>query len=737
MADRKRLHYRIQGTVQGVGFRPFVYRLAREGGLGGWVSNTASGVELEVEGEREALLEFEGRLETDKPEHCFFAGLERLELPACGDSKFTIRRSDSNGSRRALVLPDLATCPECLREIFDRRNRRYRYPFTNCTHCGPRYSIIESIPYDRANTTMRGFPLCPHCLEEYNDPGDRRFHAQPLACPRCGPQLASWDEKGAVLEAGEDALQHAVRELSAGRIVAVKGLGGFQLLVDARNQEAVQSLRLRKHRDEKPFALMVATLEDALQLCEISEQESSLLTSPAAPIMLLPRKDKSSVAPGVAPHSPTLGLMLPYTPLHHLLMRELGFPVVATSGNLGEEPILIDEHDALAKLGRIADGFLVHNRPIARPVDDSVVRVLAGKPTLLRRARGYVPLPIRVTQPLDPVLAVGGQLKNCVALAEGRDIFLSQHIGDLTNTAAYERFVATVEDMERLHRITPRQLVCDAHPDYTSTRFAERYGLPLKAVQHHAAHVLGAMAEHGLREPVLGVSWDGTGFGEDRTIWGGEFLLVEHSRYERVAQLRPFPLPGGDRAVLDPRRSAYGLLHALRGPIGLEAPQPILRMLATGFNTPMTSSAGRLFDAVASLLHLSVYNSFEGQAAMQLEYAIRKDPSGAVYPLPLTGRTLDWGPLMEALLADRDAGVQTGVIALRFHRSLVEGIVTVARRMGVPRVVLAGGCFQNKWLIEHCHRRLSDEGFDVYWPQQTPPNDGGIALGQVWSTRCV
>jgi len=737
MADRKRLHYHIQGAVQGVGFRPFVYRLARESGLAGWVTNTTAGVELEVEGDGNALIEFEDRLETDKPEHCFYVGLERLELPVAGEWDFHIRASEQTGARRALVLPDLATCAECLREIFDPGNRRYRYPFTNCTHCGPRYSIIERIPYDRANTTMRGFPLCARCLAEYDDVGDRRFHAQPLACPECGPRLAWWDGNGDVLGEREEALQRAVRELRAGRIVALKGLGGFQLLVDARQQEAVQLLRVRKHREEKPFAVMAASLEEAAQLCSMGPAERELLRSPAAPIVLLARKKGAAIADGVAPHNPYLGVMLPYTPLHHLLLRDLDFPVVATSGNLGEEPILIDEHEALAKLGRVADGFLVHNRPIARPVDDSVARLIACQPTVMRRARGYAPLPLRVSEPLRPVLAVGGQMKNSVAVAAGREVFLSQHIGDLTNTASYERFVTTVDDAMRLHEIQPERVVCDAHPDYTSTRFAEHSGLPVKTVQHHEAHVLSVIAEHGIQEPVLGVSWDGTGFGTDRTIWGGEFLVVENGGCERVAHLRPFPLPGGDRAVLDPRRSAYGLLFALRGPVGLDAPQPIVRMLTTGFNSPMTSSMGRLFDAVSSLLHLSVYNSFEGQAAMQVEFAIADDPRRAVYPFPLVGDVLDWWPLVEALLEDRDGGVQAGVIAARFHRTLVEGIVSVARQEGIPRVALTGGCFQNKWLAERAITRLREEGFSVYWQQQVPPNDGGLALGQIWSARCV
>ncbi|MFN7939596.1 MAG: carbamoyltransferase HypF [Bryobacteraceae bacterium] len=735
MGDRKRLHYRIQGTVQGVGFRPFVYHLARQNGLAGWVSNTSAGAELEVEGDRRALMEFDGRLESDKPAHCFYAGLERLELPVEGASGFSIRKSLDSGPRRALILPDLATCPECLREIFDTRNPRYRYPFTNCTHCGPRYSIIEAVPYDRHNTTMRGFPLCLRCFEEYHDARDRRFHAQPVACPDCGPQLAWWNSQGDPLHEREDALQAALQALRAGRIVAMKGLGGFQLLVDARRQDAVQLLRRRKHREEKPFAVMMPSLDAAERWCSISTPERELLTSPAAPIVLLAHHSEALIAPAVAPHNPNLGVMLPYTPLHHLLMAGLGFPIVATSGNLGEEPILIHESEAVEKLSAIADGFLVHDRPIARPVDDSVVRLIAGKPSVLRRARGYVPLPVRVNHDLPPLLAVGGQMKNTVAVAAGREVFLSQHIGDLTNTASYERFTATIDDLQRLHQITPERAVCDLHPDYTSTRYAERSGLPLEAVQHHLAHVHSVIAEQGIREPVLGVSWDGTGFGLDGTIWGGEFLLVSGSSSHRVAHLRPFPLPGGDHAIRDPKRTAQGLLFALRGTMKLDAPQPVLRMLTSRFNCPLTSSAGRLFDAVASLLQLASFNSFEGQAAMQLEFAIEDDPEARHYPFPLNGDQLDWGPLIEAMLTERDHGVPAGILATRFHRTLVEGIVAVARHAAVPRVALSGGCFQNKWLAEHAIERLREEGFSVYWQQQVPPNDGGLALGQIWSAR--
>ncbi|MDQ7849365.1 MAG: carbamoyltransferase HypF [Armatimonadota bacterium] len=756
----QRLRVTIRGAVQGVGYRPFVYRLATETGLAGWVSNTTQGVFIEVEGPQEALRAFLRRVQRERPPRAAVVSLDAVYLDAVGFVGFQIRESTVEGARTVAVLPDIATCPDCLRELFDPRDRRYRYPFINCTNCGPRFSIIENLPYDRPNTTMRGFAMCPACRAEYDDPLDRRFHAQPIACPVCGPHLALWDERGRVLAVREAALQEAAAALRRGAIVALKGLGGFQLLVDARSEEAVQRLRHRKRREEKPFALLYPSLQAARRDCLVSGEEAALLVSPEAPIVLLRRRAGASVAAAVAPGNPFLGVMLPYSPLHHLLMTELGFPVVATSGNLAEEPIVTDEREALDRLSGIADLFLVHDRPIARHVDDSVARVVLGRPLLLRRARGYAPLPVTLRGPAagdGTLLAVGGHLKNTVALAVGEQVFISQHIGTLETAPAYEAFIRVIADFSRLYQAPPRVVACDAHPDYLSTQHAERWGLPLLRVQHHHAHVLACMAEHELDGPVLGVAWDGSGDGMDGTVWGGEFLLVTAEGFSRVASFRRFPLPGGEQAVREPRRTAVGLLHAAFGDPALEmvhlapvasfsaAQRQVLRqMLARGVNSPACSSVGRLFDAMAALLGIRQRCSFEGQAAMELEFLLDGVTTREAYPLPVTesadaaGRLLfllDWEPMVRAVLDDQGGGSPAGLISARFHNALVEATLAVARRIGEERVLLTGGCFQNAYLLERAVRRLRGEGFRPYWHQRIPPNDGGLSLGQVVGAR--
>ncbi len=756
----QRLRVTIRGAVQGVGYRPFVYRLATEMGLAGWVSNTTQGVLIEVEGSLAALRTFLRRVRRERPPRAAVHSLDAVYLDAVGFVGFQIRQSTAEGATTVAVLPDIATCPDCLRELFDPADRRYRYPFINCTNCGPRFTIIEALPYDRPNTTMRGFAMCPACRAEYDDPLDRRFHAQPIACPTCGPHLALWDGRGRVLAAREAALQEAAEALRRGAIVALKGLGGFQLLVDARSEEAVQRLRRRKRREEKPFALLYPSLQAVRRDCLVSAEEVALLASPEAPIVLLRRRTGASVAAAVAPGNPSLGVMLPYTPLHHLLMSELGFPVVATSGNLAEEPIVTDEGDALDRLGGIADLFLVHNRPIARHVDDSVVRVVAGRPLILRRARGYAPLPVTLRGPAagdDPILAVGGHLKNTVALAVGAQVFISQHIGTLETAPAYEAFVRVVDDFARLYEAAPRVVVCDAHPDYLSAQHAERWGLPLLRVQHHHAHVLACMAEHELEGSVLGVAWDGSGDGMDGTVWGGEFLRVTAEGFRRVASFRRFLLPGGEQAVREPRRTAVGLLHAIFGDAALEmvhlapvasfseAERRVLRqMLVRGVNSPPCSSVGRLFDGVAAILGIRQRCSFEGQAAMELEFLLEGVATDEAYPLPVVeaedaggGRLLllDWEPMVRSVLDDGRAGVPPGLISARFHNALAEATLTVARRVGEERVVLTGGCFQNAYLTERAVRLLRGEGFRPYWHQRIPPNDGGLSLGQVVAAR--
>ena len=738
----QRLRLVIRGAVQGVGFRPFVYRLATELGLRGWVLNSVQGVFIELEGEPPTLQRFVKRLYVEKPPRASIQSMEQSVLEPVGYTGFEIRHSEHTGEKTTLILPDLATCPDCLREIFDPTNRRYRYPFTNCTNCGPRYSIIESLPYDRPNTTMKAFNMCARCREEYETPLDRRFHAQPNACPECGPHLELWDEQGGVLAQHDTALRRAAEAIREGHIVAIKGLGGFHLVADARNEQAVSTLRERKRREEKPFALMYPSLHLVRVHCRVNEAEERVLVSPESPIVLL-RREQDDVAPSVAPNNLFLGVMLPYTPLHHLLMHELGFPIVATSGNQSDEPICTDEHEALQRLAGIADLFLVHNRPIARHVDDSVVRVLMGRELLLRRARGYAPLPVLVKEPLPPLLGVGAHLKNTVALSVGRQVFISQHIGDLETPQALQAFRRVITDVKALWEHQPQAVACDLHPDYLSTQTAYQMGYSVVPIQHHAAHVLSCMAENEVEPPVLGISWDGTGYGTDGTVWGGEFLLVTTASFERFAHLRPFRLPGGDRAVKEPRRSALGVLYELLGERALEVVghlftdserRLLLHMLRQGIHSPVTTSAGRLFDAVASLVHGRQVVNDEGQAAMELEFLAHRVRSDEAYPFALLDGcpyVLDWSPTVQAILEDVRSGVEPAQVAVRFHNTLVEMMVAVARRAGLERVALSGGCFQNAYLTERAVRRLSEAGFRPCWHQRVPPNDGGIALGQV------
>ncbi len=753
---RQRLHCTIRGAVQGVGFRPFVYRLATSLQLDGWVKNTSQGVFIEVEGPYSRLQEFQRRLRGEKPPLAMIQSMESSVLDPEGYSSFCILESEEGASQKTvLILPDIATCPECLQDILTPGNRRYHYPFTNCTNCGPRYSIIQAVPYDRRNTTMRHFRMCSRCQAEYEDPGDRRFHAQPNACPECGPRLELWDRWGLCSAGDHDALQEAGEKIRQGEIVAVKGLGGFHLMVDARNEDAVRLLRQRKQREEKPFAIMMPSLEIIKEMCEVSSGEEALLTSPESPIVLLRRKSlpHSRLCAEVAPGNPWLGVMLPYTPLHHLLMRELNFPVVATSGNLSDEPICTDEGEALDRLGRIADSFLVHNRPIGRHVDDSIVRIVLDRELVLRRARGYAPLPILLKDSGPTVLAVGAHLKNCIAVGIESNVFVSQHIGDLETPQAFRAFQDVIQSFQALYEFMPEQVVCDLHPDYLSTRYAAESGIPCEPVQHHYAHVASCMAENQLEGEVLGISWDGTGYGPDQTIWGGEFFWVGKEDYTRWAHFRTFPLPGGDRAVKEPRRTALGLLYAMAGAEAFEQEdlpplqdfsardlQTLKTALKMQVNSPLTSSAGRLFDAAASLAGLRQTVRFEGQAAVELEFSTEGIRTEEAYPITLLQGVqlpwiIDWNSLFAALIADRRHQVPISLMAARFHNALVESILKVAERAGLERVVLSGGCFQNRYLTENTVLRLQQAGFRPYWHQRIPPNDGGIALGQIFAFR--
>ena len=743
----QRLQLSLRGAVQGVGFRPFVYRLAHELALTGWIRNTTEGVVIEVEGGTDAVHDFLLRVHRDKPVHASIQGSEPLFLDPAGYRDFTIHPSSATGAVRAHVLPDIATCAECLHDIRDPENRRYGYPFTNCTNCGPRYTIIRQLPYDRPNTSMARFTMCAACRREYDDPSNRRFHAQPNACPDCGPQLELRNNSGASLAVGAAALAATVKAVRAGRIAAVKGIGGYHLVVDAANPDAVQSLREHKAREEKPFALMYPDLATVERDCDIDAMERRLLASPEAPIVLLRRRSSIGIADNVAPGNPTLGVMLPSNPLHHLLLDALAGPVVATSGNLRDEPICIDEDEAQQRLGNIADVFLDHDRPIVRHVDDSIARVMMERELILRRARGYAPLPISLESALAPTLAVGAHLKNSVAITSGDDVFLSQHIGDLETAEAYDAFTRQAADLQGLFDTAATRLACDLHPDYLSSRYAEESDTPAVAVQHHFAHVVACMAENHLDGTVLGVAWDGSGLGADRTVWGGEFLTATLDGFTRTAWLRPFPLPGGDAAAREPRRSALGLLHKagwlddprlanrpIQQAFTPEELNTIRTMLDKSLNCPLTSSAGRLFDGIASLLGLRQISTYEGQAAMQLEFAVDTLCSHAPYPMPVTtgdeGFIVDWIPLLDAVLDDRAAGTATGEIAARFHLALAAAITEVARRADISRVVLSGGCFQNRYLLESTSAALKVSGFQVYWHQRVPPNDGGIALGQ-------
>ncbi|QOY89840.1 carbamoyltransferase HypF [Paludibaculum fermentans] len=715
-----RLRIRITGAVQGVGFRPHVYRLAASAGLGGFVQNSIQGVLIEAEGPPRVARWLEQKLRETPPANAVVHSFISEEIPEQGITAFRVDDSDTKGEPAAFLLPDLAICPACLADIRDPGNRRYRYPFTTCTHCGPRYSIVEGIPYDRPLTSMRRFPLCPQCEDEYRDPRDRRFHAQTNCCPACGPQLSLWSADGTVMASRQEALSGAVQALREGRIVAIKGIGGFHLCCNARDAAAIRLLRERKHRPTKPFAVMTAAWH-------VRPEADRLLRSPQAPIVLI--EHRGLLPDEIAPGNPYLGLMSPYSPLHALLLDEFQGPMVATSGNLTDEPICFDESEALQRLAGIADVFLIHDRPIVRPVDDSIVRFIDGQAVLLRRARGYAPLPFPAPYPLPDMLATGAHMKNTVAFSRGNLVFLSQHLGDLETVAALENQARTLDDLRRTYQLGPRVVACDLHPDYGSTHAAQAMGLPVEPVQHHEAHVLAGILEHRIEGPVLGVAWDGTGYGHDKTIWGGEFLVFQANRFTRAAHLRPFRLPGGDQAVREPRRSLLGVLHQF-GRAGLARPlfqanqfEVLQQMLVTGLNSPVSTSAGRLFDAAAALLGLCPVSTFEGEAAMLLEFAARR-----AEPCPLPPASTDWQPLFE-ILANPAHSVPAR--AACFHHALAGLILQQAQHLGIEQVLLTGGCFQNAILTELAAARLREAGFRVFTHQAIPPNDGAIAAGQI------
>jgi hydrogenase maturation protein HypF len=759
----------IRGIVQGVGFRPFVYNLALRLRLAGFVKNQTGTVLIEVEGAASDLDRFLAEISGHPPPLAQIEHLAWEQRSPRGEQQFRIDASESDPSSPVFISSDVATCAECLAEILDPADRRYRYPFLNCTNCGPRLTIITGAPYDRQRTTMAAFPMCAACRAEYEDPTHRRFHAQPTACPVCGPRLQAVSATGEPL-AVADPLAWFAEALRAGKLGALKGLGGYHLACDARNAAAVRELRRRKHRDEKPFAVMVADVETAAELCAVEPAERDLLLSPRRPIVLLKKRtgqwatrsasrgddsrSESStflVAQEVAPRNPWLGVMLPYTPLHHLLLRAVvGIPLVMTSGNRSDEPIAYRDDEALTQLAGIADLFLLHNRPIHVRCDDSVTRVVAGCELPVRRSRGYAPHPITLPVPCPvPILAVGGQLKGTFALGRDRQAFVSHHLGDLDHYQAFRAFEKDVALYEQLFAVRPACLAHDLHPDYATTRYAQAHaagvGSPLLAVQHHHAHLASCMAEHGLTEPVIGVTFDGTGFGTAGAVWGGEFLVGEYRSYHRAAHLRYVGLPGGDQAVREPWRMAVAhLLDAGLSTAALEARllpvqvQAIKRMLERRFQTPLTSSAGRLFDAVAALAGVRDRVSYEGQAAIELEWLAMESAAAGVYPFDLGEQTplvVDTRPLIAAVAAEAGKGVSAAVIARRFHSTVVALIAAVCERLrretGLEAVVLSGGVFLNALLTQEVSTRLREDSFRVYRHRLVPPNDGGLSLGQL------
>ncbi|MGW2784154.1 carbamoyltransferase HypF [Streptomyces populi] len=775
LPGRERRHVTVTGVVQGVGFRPFVYTLAQELGLTGWVTNNARGVEAEVEGPAAAVAEFCARVGTRPPPLAVVESVEHRTVPLENDgSGFTIRPS-SGGPGRTLVSPDTATCDACLGELADPADRRHRHPFITCTHCGPRFTIVTSLPYDRAGTTMAGFPMCADCAREYADPADRRFHAQPIACPACGPRLTlrtGPDDPGELRDG--EALAEARRLLAEGAVVAVKGIGGYHLACDAGDPAAVRTLRKRKNRGGKPFAVLAGSLETVRRLARVGPEERELLLGPRKPVVLLRRRAGTGdeIAAAVAPGSPDLGFMLPYTPVHRLLLGLPGDPpgpavLVMTSGNRSGEPIVTDDAEALTRLAGLADAWLAHDRTVHVPCDDSVVRVCAGAELPVRRSRGYAPFPIALPVPVVPALAVGGDLKNTFCAGDGRYAWLSAHVGDMDDLATLNAFERATGHLTDLTAVEPRLLVADRHPGYRSTQWARRTagarGLTLRQVQHHHAHVASAMAEHGLdgSEPVIGVAFDGTGYGDDGAVWGGEVLLADYDGYRRFAHLAYVPLPGGDAAVRNPYRMALSHLRAAGLPWHDELPcaaaatpeerRLLERQLERGLNCVPTSSMGRLFDAVSSLAGVCHRVEYEAQAAMELENAALDDLAGpladderndayrfmlrAVRQDPGAPLVADPAPVLAAAVADVRAGVPAGPVARRFHRAvtgLVLEVCTVAReRTGLGTVALSGGVFCNALLTEACGAVLERGGFTVLRHHRVPPNDGGLALGQL------
>lgn len=751
----KRVQILVRGIVQGVGFRPFVFSLAQRQSLRGRVYNNTTGVVIDVEGDSYLIEQFIGEIKSNPPP------LSRIESTQCSDplplanySDFHIAESDLEGERFVPISPDVATCDECLRELFDQHDRRYRYPFINCTNCGPRFTIIEGVPYDRAQTTMRDFEMCEACRAEYKNPLDRRFHAEPTACPRCGPQLSLTDLSGCEVKVdaayGEDVIRYVRHLLLNGKIVSIKGIGGFHLACDALNSEAVARLRQRKYREDKPFALMANSVDVIKEYCVVGQAEEDLLLSERRPIVLLERKTDAAIPSAIAPGIRTLGFMLPYTPLHHLLLDTLKHPIVMTSGNISDEPICYEDEDAKRQLSGIADYLLLHNRRIHIRSDDSVVRVHRDHEMVLRRSRGYAPAPVKVSFKFArEILACGAELKNTFCLTHQNYAFVSHHIGDLKNLETLLSFIEGIEHFKRLFHLRPEAIAYDLHPEYLSTEYAHALDdIAIKiGIQHHHAHVASCMADNDIEGEVIGIVMDGLGFGTDGRLWGGEFFVADFLAAERIAHLDYVPMPGGTRAIREPWRMAAMHLHRTMGDdfLNLEIPfvhhldrrawATLRRMAATNTNSPQTSSMGRLFDAMSSLVGLRNAVNYEGQAAIELEMiADRSCPEKYEFEIAADRSTIKASSVVQQAVEDLLAGVAPPIISAKFHNGVAHLIATLARRIRderhINRVVLSGGVFQNMLLLKATRRMLQSGGFKVFTHSRVPTNDGGIALGQ-------
>lgn len=781
--QKKRKIITIRGIVQGVGFRPFIFSHAQKYNLKGFVANDTSGVHIDVEGSEESIEAFIGKIAGAPPPLARIDDIKVEEKNLMGYKDFEIRDSAAQGMGFIPVSPDMATCEDCLKEMFEPADRRYRYPFINCTNCGPRFSIIEDIPYDRPRTSMKDFPMCRQCENEYKDPRDRRFHAQPVACPVCGPEvffvedgLERKDSEVNFTPSVEKQIDLAASVLKRGGILAIKGLGGFHLAVNALDDTAVRRLRQRKFRYGKPLAVMMKDIEEVKKYCVVDRREEEILKSQRSPILLLKKKaffretehrqsilmdpesfgprslkeedeeedkDGLRLAESVAPGLDTVGVMLPYTPLHHLLMRKVTFPLVMTSGNVSDEPICRDNDEAIERLKNIADGFLVHNRRIVNRIDDSVAFYAAGKERLVRRARGYAPEPVILEEKAKPLIACGSFYKNTFCLARDEYAFVSHHIGDLDNEKAFQHYTEQVERYKKLFRVNPLFAVRDLHPGYLSSQFAESLGLPVLSVQHHHAHIASVMVEYGLKEKVLGIVYDGTGLGADGHIWGAEFLLADFKGFKRVGHLKYVPIPGGDAAVKNPFRTALGFIYPFyedfrefAGKFDKKTVDVIRFQIQKGINSPLASSMGRLFDAASSLIGLCHTASYEGQAAMELEAVIRPDDGFYEYEISNDGPAfiIDAFKILKSMYNEFIKGTDRGIIAARFHNTVVKFTAELAVRLrdiySINRIVLSGGCFQNRYLVEKLNDELLRSGFEVFIPSRMPANDGGLSLGQ-------